>query len=450
MKLAPVRSSALREGNRLDARYFAAPAVRIRVVLKSAPEVELRAVDEYADVRAPSRFKRVYSAPGEEYVSYLRPYDVFEFLPPEADRLSAKRTENLDDYRIQAGDLLQTCSGRNLGPLTIADQYLARFALSHDMIRMTIEDETDRYYTLTVLQSPTGQALLRGDLNGSVIDHITTEQVSRVQIPFIDSIKDDVAGLMREAVETREAARITLRSVVENINEKYPSEPNKPFRDGWTVRASDLGTRLDAAFHLQHVGDLRGRLAAERGVELREAADIVKPSGRPKLYYVGPEEGTPFLSGRQILQLDVVGAKNIAARSIDKDGGYGLGKGWVTFQADGRAEESLGYPSVVLEERADWFASGHVGRAIPKVDGHTGWIWASMASDIVQQQIAALACGSVVDALYESDLEKVLIPPLDAVDAKAAQNAWDDLSVSAKKSAEAIGIVESTLQRLGV
>lgn len=450
MKLAPVRSAALREGNRLDARYFAAPAVRIKILLQGAAEVDLRAVSDYAKVRAPSRFKRAYSAPGEEYISYLRPYDVFEFLPPEADRLSIMRTDDLDTYRINAGDLLQTCSGRNLGPLTIADQYLSKFALSHDMIRVTIADETDRYYTLAVLQSPAGQALLRGDLNGSVIDHITTEQVSNIQIPFIDTIQDEVATLMREAVEGRERARLALRSVVESVNQKYPSEPTKPFRKGWTVRASDLGTRLDAAFHAQHVAELRVRLKGNGGVELGEAADIVKPGGRPKLYYVGPEEGTPFLSGRQILQLDVVGAKNIATRSIDKDSGYGLGKGWITFQADGRAEESLGYPSVVLEERAGWFASGHVGRAIPKVDEHTGWIWASMASDIVQQQIAALACGSVVDALYESDLKTVLIPPIDAVNARSAQAAWDDLSWSAKKSAEAIGLVESTLQRLGI
>lgn len=450
MKLAPIRSQALLERNRLDARYFAAPAVRIKVVLESADEVELRAVGEYADVRAPSRFKRAYAAPGEEYVSYLRPYDVFEFLPPEADRLSITRTESLDDYRIQAGDLLQTCSGRNLGPLTIADEYLARFALSHDMIRVTIKDEIDRYYTLAVLQSPTGQALLRGDLNGSVIDHITSEQVRAVQIPFIESIRAEVAQLMREAIETRQAARTVLREVVERLDQRYPVDPSRPLRDGWTVKASRLGARLDAAFHSQHVADVRELLKSDGGVPLGEAARIRKPGGRPKLYYVDPGQGTPLLSGRQILQLDVVGAKDIAARSMDKDSGYGLGEGWIVFQADGRAEESLGYPAVVLEERAEWFASGHVGRAIPNDRAHTGWIWASMASAIVQQQIAALACGSVVDALYERDLEGVVIPPFEAVDAAAAQKAWEDLSSSAKKSAEAIRIVESTLHELGI
>lgn len=450
MKLAPVRSGSLIDRDRLDARYFAAPAVRIKVVLEGASEVVLRAIDDYSVVRAPSRFKRAYAAPGEEFVPYLRPYDVFEFLPPEADRLSLARTENLDDYRIRAGDLLQTCSGRNLGPVTIADEYLARFALSHDMIRITIDDPADRYYTLATLQSPTGQALLRGDLNGSVIDHITPGQVRAVQVPFIASIRDDVARLMREAVEMRAAARAKLRSVVTQINDKYSAQLAESDRHGWTVKSGQLSSRLDAAFHSPRVADSRQRLRAEGGVELGSVAEIIKPGGRPKLYYVDPGEGTPLLSGRQILQLDVVGAKHIAARSMDKGSGYELGKGWIVFQADGRAEESLGYPAVVLEDRAEWFASGHVGRAIPRHDSHTGWIWASMASAIVQDQIAALACGSVVDALYESDLERVIIPPLDSVQAQDAQSAWDDLSTSADKSKKAIDLVEDALRRLGV
>lgn len=450
MRLAPVRSAAVIENSRLDARYFAAPAVRIKDALRSSAEVELRAVGDYAKVTAPARFKRAYAAPGEEYISYLRPYDVFEFLPPEADRLSVRRTEDLDNYRIRTGDILQTCSGRNLGPLTVADEYLARFALSHDMIRVSIDDEIDRYYTLAVLQSPTGQALLRGDLGGSVIDHITTAQVSDVQIPFIEPIRKETARLMHEAVTMREVARITLRTVIDNIDEKYSVEPTKPFRQGWTVNASSLGMRLDAAFHARHVADLREQLSFDGGVCLGDVAKICKPGGRPKLYYVGPDEGTPFLSGRQILQLDVVGAKNIAARSIDKGSGYVLGKGWITFQADGRAEESLGYPSVVLEERAEWFASGHVGRAIPRRLADSGWIWASMASSIVQQQIASLACGSVVDALYVEDLEAVIIPPRELVDAEAASEAWDDLSASVKMQAEAINLVESALRELGL
>lgn len=455
MILAPVRATSLfqTEGNRLDARYFSGPAVRIRSVLAASGDVELRpigGVAGLATVTAPSRFKRTYAAPGEEYVSYLRPYDVFEYFPPEADRLSVQRTAKLDEYRVQAGDLLQTCSGRNLGPLTIADEYLARFALSHDMIRISIEDEIDRYYTFAFLRSRTGQHLLRGDLNGSVIDHITTDQVSAIQVPIIVSIRDRVAGLMRDAIRLRGEARITLHEAVEELNAKFSGTPQTPYREGWTIRAGALGTRLDAAFHSAHVRGLRGHLLANGGVSLGDVAKIEKPAGRYKTYYVGEGQGTPLLSGRQILQLDVVAAKNISARSVKADSGYELRPGWITFQADGRAEESLGFPSVVTGERDGWFASGHVGRVIPNDVDDTGWLWAAIASRAVQDQVAALACGSVVDALYPEALTGVVLPPRELVDSASVNNAWKDLADAADKANQATALVQDSLSALGI
>lgn len=393
MIVAPVRATSLFKGNRLDARFFSSPAVRIREVLAKNEDVTLRRIGGpygYATVQAPSRFKRTYAAPGEDFVPYLRPYDVFEFLPPEADRLSKTRTENLADYLIQVGDLLQTCSGRNLGPLTIADDYLARFTLSHDMIRIRIPDEDERLYTLAFLRSATGQHLLRGDLSGSVIDHITVDQVSALQVPFIDSVQHEVTTLMRDAVSMRETARIILHDAVEDLNRQYDPDPARPFRDGWTVKASGLGTRLDAAFHAQHVRDSREQLRTAGGIRLGDVAQVRKPGGRYKTYYVDPEHGTPLLSGRQILQMDVVGAKSISGRSIKANSGYELRKGWICFQADGRAEESLGYPSVVTADRDGWYSSGHVGRFIPDDLSDTGWLWAAVACRAVQEQIAAL------------------------------------------------------------
>lgn len=455
MIVAPVRATSLfeTEGNRLDARYFSSPAIRIRSVLASSDAVDLRPIggnDGLATVAAPSRFKRTYATPGEEYISYLRPYDVFEFLPPEADRLAVSRTAKLDEYRIKAGDILQTCSGRNLGPLTIADEYLARFALSHDMIRISIDDETDRYYTLAFLRSRTGQHLLRGDLSGSVIDHITTEHVSAIQVPIIRAIHDKVAGLTRAATKLRGEARLALHDAVERLNAKHPSEPKTPYREGWTVRAALLGTRLDAAFHSVHVAGLREQLRGNGGIRLGDVADVQKPGGRYKTYYVGPGQGTPLLSGRQILQIDVVGAKNISSRSVKSDSGYELRPGWITFQADGRAEESLGYPSVVTSERDGWFASGHVGRVIPNDLEDSGWLWAAIASDIVQDQIAALACGSVVDALYPETLRGIVLPPRELVDSVAVNRAWDDLAAAARKAGEATRLIEDSLAALGV
>lgn len=449
MIIAPMRASTLAQSNRLDARFHSAPAVRLRVALSTA-KLSLRAISDYGDARMPNRMKQTLAVPGENFVPYLRPYDVFEYLPPEADRLSVARTENLPEYMIRAGDLLQTRSGRNLGPLTMGDDYLAQFALSDDMIRITIPDERLRFYTLAFLQTAIGQHLLRGDLNGSVIDHLSVSQVSAIQVPFVDSIVSKVAKLMKEATGVRQRSRRTLRGAIEKVNEALDTAPETPLRNGWTVKASALGSTLDAARHAEHIHAIRRKILAAGGVELGSVATVTKPGGRYKTYYVAAGHGTPLLSGTQILQADVINAKNISSRSIADGTGYELRAGTVCFQADGRAEESLGYPCMVTPERDGWLASGHVGRVSPLMDTDSGWLWAAIASEAVQRQIAALACGSVVDALYPEDLLSVVLPPRELVDSAAVVDAWNDFSNAAKKAAQARRMIEDALTALGV
>lgn len=449
MIIAPTRAITVSASARLDARYHTAPAVRLRAALARS-KADLRRIGNYGNAWMPNRIKQTLAVRGEEFVPYLRPYDVFEYLPPEADRLSATRQKNLADYRISAGDLLQTRSGRNLGPLTIADDYLARFALSDDMVRITIPDEADRLYTLAFLQSAVGQHLLRGDLNGSVIDHLSVDQVSAIQVPFIAASVKKVASLMRNATQIRQQSRIALHETVQALNAAIDIAQDKPMREGWTAKAASLGTRLDAAYHSAHVQSIRGKVLASGGVELGTVAKITKPGGRYKTYYVAPGHGTPLLSGTQILQADVIAAKYISKRSITEGTGYELRRGVVCFQADGRAEESLGYPCVITPERDGWLSSGHVGRAAPKSEKDAGWLWAAIASDAVQDQIAALACGSVVDALYPEDLASVVLPPRELVDSAAVNIAWQDFSEAAQKAAKARQMIESELAKLGV
>lgn len=105
-----------------------------------------------------------------------------------------------------------------------------------------------------------------------------------------------------------------------------------------------------------------------------------------------------------------MGTKYISERSIGRDTSFDLQAGSICFQADGRAGEGLGTPVLITRERNGWLGSGHIVRVIPNDPSDSGWLWAAIASSQVQIQIAALACGSVVDALYPDDLERVLLP----------------------------------------
>jgi hypothetical protein len=444
MKQTTIATGALRDAKRFDARYFTSPGWSLRSSLK-ATSTTLRAIagkGGIGTVVAPPRFKRVYAGPAEPSVPYLRPYDVFEYLPPAADHLAAEPETSIQPYRIEEGLILQTCSGRNLGPLTITDEYLSGFVLSHDMLRIAIDDEALRYYVLGFLRSFSGQHLLRGDDSGSVVNHLTPTHVSKLTLPVFDGAVDQVASLVKEAFVLRTTARQTLADVVAAVDELFPVPRLKERSLGWGVTASSLKGRLDAAYHDPVVAEARSRLSGAGGVLVGDAATVRKPSGRYKTVYVSEHEGLPILSGRQLLQADVVALKYISHRSISNPVKYTLGLHDICFQADGRAEEGLGTPVCINSSREGWLASGHVARVSALDPNQSGWLWAAIASPIVQYQIAALAAGSVVDALYEDDISSVLLPPADQIDSVAVIGAWDAFAKAEKLEASVRDLIE--------
>lgn len=442
MKICVASARDLVAGGRIDARYVVDGVAAMRERLSTA--ARNRVISALGTASMPARIKKVTATAAEKAVPYLRPYDVFEYLPPQSDAISWDRTPSIKSYTIREGDILQTRSGRNLGPVTLADKYLARFALSDDMVRIRMANESDRLYTFAFLRSKAGQHSLRGDRGGSVISHISHQQVGALGVPFVDAIVRDVVDKTGSAVRLREEARLSLHAAVESLNAAYPAA-TAPLRDGWTVGSSQLRDRFDSAFHAEPTATDRDYLVAAGGIRLGDAAEVVKPGGRHKMVYVEAGHGEPFLSGRQILQCDVVAAKHLARQSAQAAGGFMLHEHSVIFQSDGRAEEGLGYPAYVTAERDGWLASGHVGRAVPHAVSDAGWIWASMASDAVRSQVVALSCGSVVDALYPQDLEDVVLPPRDAVDSIAVSGAWQKMAKCSQLLADASAMIDEAL-----
>lgn len=453
MILRTIKARSLRANARLDAKYFLSAgteaAERIAVAKAAGvPTATLGGRNGVAQLAAPQRFRRVYAAPGEDAVPYLRPYDVFDYVPQAADHLSVPRSDNLEQLKVSPGTLLQTCSGRNLGPAVAVDAYLARFAMSHDLIRMQFDNEQLRLYVLAFLASPTGQALLRRDKTGSVIDHISPLHVAAVEVPLLDDdVRSAVAGLEGRAVDLREEARLSLDAAIRLYEASLPTMPTaaESLRSGWTVRASSLLGRIDAAYYDVAVAGIQEDLLAAGGVRVGDIAEVVKPAGRYKTFYVDPDFGRPLLSGRQLLQFHPINPQYISPRSIDDESRYELCHGWTAFQADGRAQERLGFPVMITPDRDGWLASGHVGRLVPRDGVDPGWLFTAWATTQVQRQVAALACGSVVDALYPADLEKVVLPPPEDWSGADVMLAWEQFSEAAQAHTAAVAVLEERL-----
>lgn len=312
MIVRSVRSRSPLAARRLDARYFCTAGVqateRIAVVAASGvPMRRLGGEGGMACFTGPSRFSRARAASAEDSVPYLRPYDVFDYLPRPSDHLSRARTPGIESYRPRRGIILQTCSGRNLGPSVMADSYLTKFVVSDDMIRIDIDTWDDAAFVLAFLNSPTGQALVRQGKTGSVIDHLSVAHVSEIAVPWFENpLRTTVARRMSDAVTKRERARLDLDTVQSAYNARLPAidRPHRP-RQGWTLRCDCRQTRLDAAFHNPVVSQVRTDLLACGGSYCRDAAEAHIP-GRYVRYYVGPEFGRPIVSGAQLLQSRLV------------------------------------------------------------------------------------------------------------------------------------------------
>lgn len=451
MIVAPVRSkSAFAEG-RIDARYHCSPGVLAgeRMQVLEARGAEMRSVGGdggLGSVGKTSRTKRVYAGSEEESLPYLRPYDVFDYLPQSADALSRTGSDGLERLMPPIGTILQTCSGRNLGPLAYADAFISRFVVSDDMLRLHIESESDRFYVLAFLGTQTGQSLLTRNKTGNVIDHLSANDLASIRVPFVDDgITLPVVAKMKRVVTARESARIQLQELISEFESSLPRPPRPtPLRDGWTQRSSRLGGRLDAAYYDPLVAQIRRDLADLGGPRLADVAKTAMPS-RYKRRYVSPEYGRCIVSGRQLLQMRPINLQYIATNSVDFKV-YELQENTVAFGARGRAEDRMAQPALITKDRSTWLASHNVMRVRPRSGINPGWLYLCLASWQIQAQIKGGAFGSVVDVVDPSGVDEVLLPPEDPVRGDEALECWRRLELANTTEAEAINDLERALE----
>ena len=246
-------------------------------------------------------------------------------------------------------------------------------------------------------------------------------------------------------------ARTKLSSLSDEYNSKIGvSITSKPLKGGWTVNVKDVlkSGRIDAAYHDPYTLYAAEELKKHGGSIMSEKANIVKPSGRYKTNYVDKENGEPLLSGRQLLQHEVVNMKYLPKLSHDKYSEFRLKHNSVAYPADGRVEGRLGTPTFISKKRTDWFASGQIGRVIPKENVHPGYIYLAMLHPIVQAELYSLACGSVVDSVYPDDVEKIIIPPEIDFDYTGVVDAWEKFDEADSLKNEACKIFEESINRI--
>ncbi|MBW8365404.1 MAG: hypothetical protein K0M39_12710 [Rhizobium sp.] len=402
-------------------------------------------------------FSRVYAPSPEHGKPLLVPYDLFRYVPWSDKTLSRSQVSQFERLEMKRGWLFIVCSGRNLGPVTIADTFCEQFTMSHDMVRIAVEPSDELFYLAAFLSTAHGQATIRTDMNGSVIDHTDANKIAALRYPMVDEdLRSFCATNFRKGFEKRERARLLLAETkemflrlfgLENAEDEFrPEEKARRF----TLNRSHITDRFDAEPQAPRYSTWRERILASGGCRLSEIADVQRPANRYKTSYVEDERyGVKMMGGRHVSQYRPIALRLMSLTAFKNPSAFRLNTGMTLLTADGRAEENLADCALVTNDRQGWAASGHVHRVVPKPGVHPGLVYLACATGPVQAQLKSLATGSVVDALSESDVSSVIVPYGSSSAAieigKAAQTAWELFAAATSAEDEAISALEAVL-----
>jgi type I restriction enzyme S subunit len=162
-----------------------------------------------------NRFTRTFVGKGFG-IPYLAGKDIIKIRPNDVSYLSKSETSGLDAYKMKKGWILMTCSG-TLGRTCYIWNNYEDWVGTHDLIRIETEDSFDSGYLSAFLTTEYGYYQALKFKHGSVIDHLTPEQVEQiiVPIPKKSEIKE-IGDLVRKAFDLR-AEAIKLEDEAQEI-----------------------------------------------------------------------------------------------------------------------------------------------------------------------------------------------------------------------------------------
>src|ERR1019366_3905374 len=139
---------------------------------------------------------------------------------------------------------------------------------------------------------------------------------------------------------------------------------------------------------------------------LGEISRDVILGARFKRNYVETTFGTPFLSGRSIIQIHAE-VKYLSNSETENLNEMLVKRGWILVTCSG----TIGRTCLVWKNFENYASSQHILRVLPDNDQiDPGYLYAFLASDYGYFQTIRFRHGSVIDEITDKQLKKVIVP----------------------------------------
>lgn len=365
------------------------------------------------------RFRRIYTKDSDKGIPYLSATETLTFRPKSDKYLSISKTKNLEELLVKKGWLLLTCSGV-VGRVTIVNERLSKFVLTHDLIRISPDESKIKSgYLHAFLSTWMAQSLLTTDQYGLAIYHIEPFQIDNLPIPLLD---DEVINLIDEQIKKSYSLRDQANEKLDEVESLFYEITNLPTKienpleqkKSFTINHYNLNVRLDASFHNPLLYETI-RLLKSRKLKLipMKVLGKVVVAPRFKRIYVKEEYGVPFLQGSDIPMIRPFNLKYLSRKMTANLKKWIIHAGWVLVTCSG----TIGRIGLVTKITDGWAASQHLLRIIPYEDNSIeagyqiddGYIATFLDTPYGYNQLIAKTYGGVVDEINEDDVGNVLV-----------------------------------------
>jgi type I restriction enzyme S subunit len=433
---------------RLNAQAFLSQDLLATLIPRSSNTQKLHELADVFTVYIQSPIL-AYVTPFPKSRPYMTTSELAEYQTGRATHVSLVADPRLIAWEIKEGNIVVSRSGR-VGETYWIDRKLDG-VLVGDSFRVVPKNPDDGFFLYAVLVSDFARSYLSGSAYGSVVDHASLDQLRAFPLPPVSPrVKSQIANKVRDALAARQAAYDLLNQAQEGFLKANALQPLKsqeaPLESGKVVsvtvscaevispKASPTEFRLEAHFYNPAARTAIAGIQKSPSPKYKLAdltRDVIMGS-RFKRNYVEAAHGTPFLSGRNIIQIRPTDLKHLSNSETSGLQDLLIKKGWILVTCSG----TIGRTCFVWRNFENYAASQHILRVLPdqnEVD--PGYLYAFLASDYGYHQILRFRHGSVIDELTDQQLKKLIIP---LAEPSEQEEIGDNVRLAYDKRAEAL------------
>ena len=447
---------------RLDAKYYQEKNITAQIIIDRLKENSFQ-IDSLnnliENIYWLGRIKKNFVSKNEGD-PYLTASECFFFLPQPR-----KYVFNFPEDKIETNKTILITRSASLGRSIIVNDYLAKFKISDDLIRVILNDTSLIGYIYAYLNTSIGKAFLTMGKYGKTVKHIEDYNIIDIPIPRIPFIEEKINQKMIKSYQIRnlaqkkvlEAKELLLTKLnLSKINEEkinYFGEEEGRLIKCFSSKTETLDLRLDASYHAPIITWLISNLYKSKTGQikkLKEVSEIFLPPRFKRIYTNDINEGVPLLQGSHIIQNKPLDLKYLW-KDMKNINAYIIKKNWILITCSG----TIGRLSLISDYWKDWTATNHLLRIIPENRIiHPGYLAAFLLSDYGQFQLKRLSYGGVVDEIGEAGRlfnEILILKPKDIDIERTIGNivveAFNNRDKAAHIEQECIQLLEKELEK---